>query len=598
MAVSAASMRSLLLASLVAAMLSACTSGVGPTEDAAAMADAPVTDAATCTTLPGDLPGMRSVAAGALLPDLAFESASGSVHLTDFHVPCAPRAELIVVRSLASWSGPSRWHAAHTARLAAVPDRARVHFVDLLVEDEDALPAAREDLDALTALYDASPDALALDPGETFGALAFAGTRMPVVALIDARTLRLVRLLFGPRAGEIEDTIAHVLAMLDGAPPPSPYSPTLVDGRFSEDEWDMIQAMRYPATPPPDASNAHADDPAAAALGGMLVADASLSPAGVSCASCHDPAHGLADGRPVGHGVADVTRNTPTLYASAHARWAFWDGRADSLWAQAIGPMESAREMGSSRLFVAHRIVDGYRASYEPVFGTLPDLSDGVRFPPSGAPGDPAWDAMSATDQDAVLRIVTDAGKAIEAYERTLAPPRTRFDDYVAGDLSALSDLERDGLHELFFVGCAECHWGPALSDSAFHDVLMPGAGTDAALDVGRSAALDVLRASAFRRQGAFSDAPTSPDPLGAVTTSDPSTVGAFRTPTLRALAQTAPYGHAGTFTTLHDVADHYARIRALPADPHVAGVLDTHVVGFDPAPSRLDALVALLSAL
>ena len=585
----------LLVTALLACQAAPVPSDAAPGDGGSDAAPAP--DAA-CAATAGELPGERRVAAGALLPDLTFTTADGSASLTDFHVPCAPRAELIVVREIALWSGHSRWHLGHTSRLLSHPERARLHFVDLVLEDEDALPAHARSLAAASPLYDVMPDVVGLDPDETFASLTSAGARLPAIAIIDARSLRLLRLLFGARAGQLEQTIDVVLSMLDASPAPGPYSPTLVDGRFSEDEWDLIEGMAYPATPPPDLSNARADDPAAAALGAALFADTGLSPAGVACATCHDPAQGFGDARALGHGVADVTRHTPTLYASAFVRWPFWDGRVDSLWAQALGPVENAREMGSSRLVVAHRVAGTHRASFEAVFGAMPDLSDATRFPAAGAPGDPAWESMSAADQALVTRVFTDVGKAIEAYERTLAPPRTRFDDYVAGDTSALTELERDGLHEFVLEGCADCHHGPAMSDSAFHAIAMPGAGTGATLDTGRAAALATLSASPFRRQGAFSDDPGAPDPLAGVGAFDPSTLGAFRTPTLRALSRTAPYGHAGTFARLRDVVDHYARIRMLAPDPRVAGGIDAHVVGFDAIAERIDPLTAFLETL
>lgn len=583
-------------------LLGGCPTPAPVTDDASA-SDASTDDAsasdAGCTLQPGDLPGDRMVAAGALLPNLTFDTATGTVSLVDYHVPCAPRAELIVVRSVAAWSGHSLWHVAHTARLVGHPERARVHLLDVLVEGVDALPARASDLADFAAHYDVPVDALAIDPTERFGVLAITAIRLPTVVIIDARTLRVVRLLFAPRAGEIEHAIDAALASLDGLSAPPPFTPTLTDGRFSEDQWDLIQGMAYPGALPSDPSNAHADDPAAATLGAALFADTGLSPAAVACATCHQEAHGFSDALPVGHGVADVARNTPTIYGAAFVRWPFWDGRVDSLWAQALGPAESAREMGSSRLFIAHGVAATQRAAYEGVFGAMPDLTDAARFPAAGRPGDPAWDAMSASDQDLVTRIFTNVGKAIEAYERTIAPPHTRFDDYVAGDSSALTTMERDGLHEYVFEGCADCHFGPSMSNSAFHAIGMPGTGTDATLDVGRSGVLATLTGSPFRRQGAFSDDASAPDPLVGITTLDPSTLGAFRTPTLRGLAASGPYGHGGTFTTLRDVVRHYAQIRMThPADPHVAGGIDEHVAGFDDIPSRVDPLTAFLMTL
>jgi cytochrome c peroxidase len=588
--------------------LLACGSPM-PERDGGATDSSPATDADAnapedasdggCTLRPGDLPGDRRVASAALFPDLTFETETGTTALHDFHVPCAPRPELIVVRSLAAWSGHSGWHVANTARLLAHPERARLHFVDVLVEDVDGSPARASDLTAFAARYDAMPDALGIDPDERLGALALVGIRLPVVVLLDARDLRAVRTLFAPRAGEIEHEIDRALAMLDGEPPPAPFDPALVDGRFSEDEWDLIEGMAYPAAPPSDPSNAHADDPAAAALGATLFDDTGLSPSGVGCRSCHQAASAFTDTLPVGHGVSDVTRNTPTIVASAFVRWPFWDGRVDSLWAQALGPTESAREMGSSRLFVAHRLWDTHRTAYETVFGALPLLDDVARFPASGTPGDAAWEAMAPSDQDAIDRVFSNYGKAIEAFERTVSPPPTAFDAYVAGDPTALTELERDGLRELLRDGCVDCHHGPALSDGAFHAIDMPGFGTGAEADVGRLAALEALETSRFRRQGAYSDAPSTPDPIAGVTSFDASTTGAFRTPTLRALSLTAPYGHAGTFATLHDVVSHYARI-TMPSDPdpRVTGDLDAHIVGFDDVPARVDPMTAFLGTL
>jgi cytochrome c peroxidase len=280
-------------------------------------------------------------------------------------------------------------------------------------------------------------------------------------------------------------------------------------------------------------------------------------------------------------------------------RWPFWDGRVDSLWAQALGPIENPREMRSSRLFVAHRVASMHRAAYEAVFGVMPDLSDAARFPSAGGPGDAAWEAMSAADRDVVTRVLVNVGKAVEAYERTLAPPHTRFDDYLAGNVDALTTIERDGLREYVREGCADCHYGPAMSDSAFHAIGMPGVGTDATLDVGRAAAFAPLSSSTFRRQGAFSDDTSAADPLAGLTGFDEAMIGAFRTPTLRALRASGPYGHAGTFTIVRDVVVHYARIR-MPhaADPHVAGSLDAHLVGFDDIASRVDPLTAFLMTL
>lgn len=556
--------------------------------DAGSRDDAPPD--AGCVGTPGALFGERRVAAGAGLPPLTLESAGGPVALTAYHTPC--EARLIVIRSFAAWSGPSQWHAAHSASIAAEP---RVDTIDVLTEDEDGLPATLDDLAAWRARYDVAPSTLAIDPEARFEVLAFGGVRLPVVALVDARDLTVRRVLFAPHAGEVEYEIASVLATMDGRPLPTLDLPPLTDGRFSVDQWALITAMRW-AGPGADPSNAVADDVVAAGVGATFFEDAALSPDGVGCTSCHAPARAFTDGLPVGHGVQDVTRNTPTLFGAAHQRWMFWDGRADSLWAQALGPIESPLEMNATRLYVAHRIALVHQRSYEAVFGALPDLSDRARFPDEGGPGDAAYDGMSEEDRFLVDGILANVGKAIAAYERTLRPPESAFDRYVAGELDALTSQERDGLLRFMESSCAQCHYGPTLSDGAFHAIAMPGSAPG---DRGRIDALAPLRASVFRRDGVHSDDPSAGFPFADVDALPARTLGAFRTPPLRALALTAPYGHGGTFATLAEVIDHYAEVHTTPpGDPRVEGALDPHVPGFHVTDAERDAMVAFLATL
>lgn len=602
-------MARVVLLSCLATYVTACAPGTvadagAPLADAGDATDA--TDAPACTALPGDLPGERSIGPVALLPPLVFETTAGSISLADLHAPCGAPPELLVVRVAAAWSGPSRWHAAHTARLASLP---RVAVLDLLAEGPDALPARVEDLSLWAARYDVPPDALAVDPGHTFAGLAFGGLRLPLVLLVDRRDLRVRRVLFGPSAGLTEAAVAIELSEIDGLPRPPPYIAPLTRGRFTEDEWQLLEEIALdvavpldPAlAPPPDASNRVADTREAIGLGATLFEDLALSPAGVGCATCHELAseRAFTDGRVVGRGVTDVTRNTPTLLGAAHTRWPFWDGRVDSLWAQALGPIESAAEMGSSRLFVAHRVAAVHRTGYEALFGALPDLVDATRFPPDGAPGQPAYDAMAPADQDAVTRVLVNVGKAIAAYERTLVPEPSALDRYVAGNDAALTDTELTGLEMFVDFGCLQCHHGPLLTDDAFHAIDMPGTGTGLSADRGRIAAEAALRSTPFRRTGAYSDDPSATDPLAGLGPLPPSTEGAFRTPTLRALPRTGPYGHAGTFATIREVVEHYAHLREpTPRDPRVTGTLDRHVATFDAIPERIDPITAFLSTL
>src|SRR5262249_10473588 len=140
--------------------------------------------------------------------------------------------------------------------------------------------------------------------------------------------------------------------------------------------------------PPVDPSNSVADDEGAARLGQRLFFDRRLSSGEVSCSTCHDPGHGFSDRKPVSEGVGQGRRHTPSLWNVAYNRWYFWDGRRDSLWSQALTPMESESEMGGTRLQVAHLVAADpeLRGAYESVFGPLPDVSDLARFPAAGRP--------------------------------------------------------------------------------------------------------------------------------------------------------------------------------------------------------------------
>ena len=251
--------------------------------------------------------------------------------------------------------------------------------------------------------------------------------------------------------------------------------------------------------PPPDPSNRVADTAEAAALGGMLFADQRLSANGqVSCASCHQPDHSFTDALPTGHGVGVGTRRTMPIAPAVYSPWQFWDGRADSLWSQALGPIENPVEHGFTRLEVARVLAAHYQGAYEGLFGPLPDMTDRERFPPRAAPnGAPeakaAWARMSPDDQVRINRVYANFGKAIAAFERTLTVRSSRFDDYLGGLLGApgpharLSSDEMAGLS--LFIGkgqCSNCHNGPLLSNHGFANTGVP-ARSDLPTDPGRA---------------------------------------------------------------------------------------------------------------
>jgi cytochrome c peroxidase len=503
-------------------------------------------------------------------PDLAFEAPEGTIALRDYFEPCAAMSRLLIVRVGAPWCGTCLWHLRHNvSELTSLDIGPRLRWLDLVLSNTDNDPPVMADLDAYKALIDA-PDKVALDPAYQFGALSPIRASLPLFVLVDTRTMQIRNFLNDPDPQFLELRIRQELAALDGAPPPAAPPQQKFDGLFFRNQWDMLHEMTLPGAPPPDPTNIKADDAVAAALGKQLFSDTALSPSGkVSCASCHDPLKQFQDGLPQSTaGVAPVDRNAPAIALAAHARWQFWDGRADTLWMQALGPLENPKEFGSSRLFVAHAVAVNYAPSYAAVFGALADLSDANRFPANGKPGDPSWQAMAVADQQTVSDIFVNVGKAIAAYERTLRVQPNRLDAYVAGDLSALSGPEKTGLHTFFSASCAECHWGPRLTDDAFHPDRYPTGRQDGQADRGRIDGVTQLLASEFAQ----------PHPG---LTARASQLGSFKTPTLRGVAGSAPYGHGGTLATLLDTATNYGTAGLPPSDPRAVGATEPWLVEF-----------------
>lgn len=329
--------------------------------------------------------------------------------------------------------------------------------------------------------------------------------------------------------------------------------------------------------PPADPSNQYADNPAAASLGQALFSDTRLSANGqISCATCHQPDHAFTDAVPTGHGVGIGNRRTMPVAPAVYSPWQFWDGRADSLWAQALGPVENPAEHGFTRVEVARVVAAHYRAPYERLFGPLPDLSDRTRFPLKAAPGGDAnaraaWARMSPTDQAAINRVYANFGKSVAAFERTLKVRPSRFDDYLSGIFGQpghhdqLSADEVAGLRLFMGKGqCATCHNGPLLSNHGFANTGVP-ARPDLPADLGRSAGVRSAVSDPFNCKGVFSDAAQSCEELEFAVVDNPAQVRAYKVPSLRGVAQRAPYMHAGQFSSLDQVIDHYSRAPKAP---------------------------------
>jgi cytochrome c peroxidase len=239
--------------------------------------------------------------------------------------------------------------------------------------------------------------------------------------------------------------------------------------------------------------------PEKVALGRELFFDPRLSGAGqLSCAACHNPSLSWQDGLPtgIGHMGARLARRTPTILDVAWAEPLFWDGRAASLEEQAKGPLSAAAEMNmpSARLEARVRAIPAYVQGFDAAF-----------------PGQPIE-----------LATIT---KAIAAFERTVVSAPAPFDRWIEGDRQALSPAARRGF-ALFTgkAGCAACHSGWRFTDDGFRDIGLPGA------DPGR----------------------------GRIVPGLPILDHAFKTPSLRNIAERAPYMHDGSLPTLEAVVDHY----------------------------------------
>lgn len=270
-------------------------------------------------------------------------------------------------------------------------------------------------------------------------------------------------------------------------------------------------------------------------LGRQLYFDTRLSADNtISCASCHDPAEGFAKHTQFGVGINGQMggRNSPVSYNRIVSGAQFWDGRAASLEEQAVGPIANPIEMGNSHDKVVETIaaIPGYAVQFRVIFG-----DEGVT--------------------------IDNVGRAIATFERAIVTGPAPFDYYEAvrpflmmkpDDLESLKEDDAElyakyqaakaafDAHpmsasairgrELFFNdrgGCTACHVGANLADEKYHNL---GVGIDAEKpDLGR---FEISK--------------------------DEKDKGAFKTPTIRNVALSAPYMHDGSQKTLEEVVEHY----------------------------------------
>ena len=260
---------------------------------------------------------------------------------------------------------------------------------------------------------------------------------------------------------------------------------------------EVRTSFRRPATIPFPADNPYTFEKVV--LGKKLYFDTRLSKANLlSCASCHSPSYGWSDGQPtgVGHLMNRLKRRSPTIINAAFGVIFMWDGRADSLEEQALGPIQAEVEMAMP----LDELLSRLKAikEYPPLFEAA--------FPGEG---------------------ITAKGiaRAIATYERTVISGRAPFDAWIEGDERAVSDAAKRGF-ALFNTKaqCNECHSGWNFTDDSFHDIGL------ASTDIGRGEFLTEVVKSQH----------------------------AFKTPGLREITHRAPFMHNGSMTTLEQVVEHY----------------------------------------
>ncbi len=293
--------------------------------------------------------------------------------------------------------------------------------------------------------------------------------------------------------------------------------------------------------PPParkDPSNRVSGHPQAIELGRRLFADARMSPVGyIACVTCHQPDRAFTDLKARAHGLADLPRNTPSLFNLSQQRWFGRDGASDSLWLASIRPMLDQREFdGSAATTVKLFVRDPELATcYRKVFGVSPLQNS--------------------------ERTVVNVGKALAAYQETLVTGRTPFDDFrdatIRGDASAAARYPPAALRGLkLFVGdakCINCHSGPNFSDDRFHNVTSD-------TDDGRLQGVRSVKANPFNLASHYNDDPTRSNANATrQLVSDSSQRGQFRTPGLRNVTATAPYMHDGKIDLLQSAVQHGA---------------------------------------
>lgn len=365
-------------------------------------------------------------------------------------------------------------------------------------------------------------------------------------------------------------------------PAPKAKAP-LIDGHYTKDEYHQLAQLTLKPAPLQDTTNRYANDPRAAHFGQFLFYETRLSANNkVSCASCHQPDHGFSTTERHATGIHKTKRHPPTLVNIAYSPWFDWDGKANTLWGQAMRPLESPDEHGLTRVSLAQIIAKNQdlKQAYEAIFGSLPSaILNTKRFNPDAmptpqtpnAPTHKAWMAMAEDDRETINRIAANITKAIAAYQHKIVDFNAPFDRYgralIKGDAAASKMIPASAKRGFkLFVGkalCVNCHSGPTYSDHTFHNLGLAPPSTYVKNDLGRSDGIDLVKHHEFNASGPYSDdrKGTRAQWLSYMVRTRENK-GQFKTPTLRNVAVTFPYMHGGHFEGIRRVIEFYNELR------------------------------------
>jgi cytochrome c peroxidase len=282
-------------------------------------------------------------------------------------------------------------------------------------------------------------------------------------------------------------------------------------------------------------------------LGRYLFFDPALSGDGsISCASCHQPDKGFADGRARSVGVAghEGARSAPSLWNVAFLNRFFWDARATSLEEQMLGPLYAPDEMANTPANLLRTLNSNseYRQLFRQAYprGELDEISLGQVY------------------------------RAIAAFQSSLISLNSRYDRYAHGYHAALNEREIEGMNVFrsFVARCAECHTPPLFTNQQVAVIGTPEP-EGMALDIGAEKTFNAAKLK-----------------------------GGFKVPTLRNIEKTAPYMHSGRFETLRETVDFYSKGRGHAVPEGVEMHLHWHIWEPNLTDYEMDRVVDFLRTL